>query len=322
MEKKGPSSFESTLAEACNRIQEVQKIGGQLLILTGAGMSVSSGVPVFRNKDGSMSSDFVKFLSAFNQARAQNNLPEVTDWFHFSMPHMFRKETAKPAWAYWRWRTLRALVKPAHDYDLLMKLVAYFGPAKSFAITSNCDSLHVQAGMPAANVEEIHGSLCRLQCSEKCSETLFPVDATFLKRLEEEPDWVPQCPACKVCCLRPNVMIFGDDVLVETMLEEQEDRRSRFTNECKAFKMVDGQGQELCGRARVVLELGAGVVVPSIRMMAEKFGSTSAAFIRINPSAEESEQQETTYDLSGRYFPIVEPAAAALEALVNRLGLC
>lgn len=33
----------------------MKESGGGLIVLTGAGMSVCSGVPVFRNKDGSMS---------------------------------------------------------------------------------------------------------------------------------------------------------------------------------------------------------------------------------------------------------------------------
>ena len=44
--------------------------GGGLLVMTGAGMSVQSGVPVFRNSDGSMSKDFLRFLVSYNKARA------------------------------------------------------------------------------------------------------------------------------------------------------------------------------------------------------------------------------------------------------------
>jgi hypothetical protein len=36
------------------------------------------------------------------------------------------------AWAYWRWRILRAVVTPAEDYQQLMRLIAYFGPERCF----------------------------------------------------------------------------------------------------------------------------------------------------------------------------------------------
>ena len=45
---------------------------------------------------------------------------------------MFRKETEKEAWAYGRWRMLRAQVQPADDYMQLMRLVEYFGPERCF----------------------------------------------------------------------------------------------------------------------------------------------------------------------------------------------
>ncbi len=117
-------------AAAC--LQQVRDSGGHLLVLTGAGMSVSSGVPVFRGADGSMSADFLRFLGDFNSARARHKLEPVDDWFEFSVPEMFQKETEKESWAYWRWRILRALVTPAEDYRQLMQIIDFFGPEHCF----------------------------------------------------------------------------------------------------------------------------------------------------------------------------------------------
>lgn len=99
-------------AAAAAYLRSVRDAGGRLHILSGAGMSVSSGVPVFRNSDGTMSDEFLAFLSDYNAARTAHGLPEVDDWFGFSVPQMFAKATEKAAWAYWRWRTLRAMVTP------------------------------------------------------------------------------------------------------------------------------------------------------------------------------------------------------------------
>ena len=95
-------------------------------------MSVSSGVPVFRGADGSMSAEFLRFLEDFNCARTRHGLEPVDDWSEFSVAEMFQKETEKEAWAYWRWRTLRALVTPAKDYHQLMQIIECFGSERCF----------------------------------------------------------------------------------------------------------------------------------------------------------------------------------------------
>eukprot|EP01043_Picozoa_sp_COSAG02_P031109 COSAG02_NODE_2015_length_10106_cov_9.031578_4_plen_258_part_00 len=126
----GPLTASAYAAAAC--LRQVRDSGGHLLVLTGAGMSVSSGVPVFRGADGSMSADFLRFLGDFNSARARHGLESVDDWFEFSVPEMFQRETEKEAWAYWRWRILRALVTPAEDYRQLMQIIEFFGPERCF----------------------------------------------------------------------------------------------------------------------------------------------------------------------------------------------
>merc|ERR1711998_721565 len=139
-------------------------------------------------KDGSMSADFQKFLSAYSAKR-----PHVDSWETFSTGAMFDRETEAEAWAYWRWRILRAqeghLNPFAVDYALLRKLARqYFSPVgnssgRSFVVTSNCDQLHTKRGTVSDDhLFEIHGSLGFLQCSkarmegkDDCLETLYPI---------------------------------------------------------------------------------------------------------------------------------------------------
>ena len=341
----------SAAAEAAKLLARVKEANGGLLVLTGAGMSVKSGVPVFRGADGSMSEDFLRFLGAYNAARRKAGLEEADDWFSFSVPEMFRPETRAEAWAYWSWRTTRALVEPAADYTALGKLVEYFGPAdRTFVQTSNCDMLHELAGIHADQVQEIHGSLGRLQCAGRaggstgggrgmsdspCCDELIPVDAAFLDRLKAAEAageaYVPMCP--KECggCLRPNVMIFGDWNLVDAHLLTQKDHFERFiarhTSTGKAGKAgkagkEDKEGKvsaqssafalhmdhalamrankskdqvqvQVHSRNWVVLEIGGGVVVPSIRSNGETYGGLGAGLIRINPSLPECTTLQT-----------------------------
>lgn len=122
-----------------------------------------------------MSSEFLAFLGDYNKARARHCLPQADDWFDFSVPEMFRKETAREAWAYWRWRILRAQVEPGEDYYLLARIINAFGrdDNKSFVVTSNCDGLHHQAGLDDGKLQEVHDSLARVQCSDACSGELL-----------------------------------------------------------------------------------------------------------------------------------------------------
>ena len=300
-------------------LNSVKHSGGSLLILTGAGMSVSSGVPVFRGSDGSMSADFLRFLGDYNAARRRSGLAEADDWFSFSVPAMFAKATEKEAWAYWRWRTLRALVTPAEDYRTLNKLVEFFGTERTFVQSSNCDMLHERAGMPANRVHEIHGSLGRLQCAGPCCDALHPADDAFLERLRAEPDWVPRCPHCQDHCLRPNVMIFGDGQLVESALDIQSQNLAAFQEAVGPTRRGSSGEQNWA-----VLEIGAGVVVSSIRREAELLAAQGAGLVRINPSQEECDSMQLPQLQlagTGRYHPLVARSNDALSALANELDL-
>lgn len=302
----------SDLQKAIDAIQKVQQSGGCLFIFTGAGMSMYSGVPVFRNSDGTMSPEFITHLYNFNQARRQAGLQPAEDWFQFSTPAMFDSRTSKEAWQYWRWRILRAQVCPASDYHDLMKIVSFFGEDKCFVKTSNCDSLHIKAGMPEASVEEIHGALRHMQCSDRCTANISTVDSSFLTHLELDESWIPTCDNC-LKCLRPNVVIFNDNKISMKGLNEQYERFSRFQ---KLFEV--GQRQV----NGIVLEIGAGVVVSSIRHGAEQLGALClGGLVRINPSSEECEKNETSHDLTGKYFPLVSTGTLALSKLVGGLNL-
>lgn len=299
------------ISGVCDIITKVRENGGGLMILTGAGMSVSSGVPVFRAADGTMSPDFLRFLANYNKARRACGLCEADDWFNFSVPEMFRSETSKEAWHYWRWRILRAIVEPADDYRQLSRLVKYFGEDKVFVETSNCDQLHVKSGVSQDNLLEIHGSLARLQCSQTCCDKFWPTDEAFMQRLRDEPDWVPMCPECNDACLRPNVMIFGDHSFIRSELNRQEER-------CDSFrKSLDGNW--------IVLEIGAGVVIPSIRYQGENYGASGKGLVRVNPSEAECDEMNSNKGEAikeeGKYWPLPMYSADALSKICNQLDL-
>ena len=117
----------ASIRAAARALAQGREEGYGLLILTGAGMSTQSGVPVFRHADGSMSAEFLAFLDGYNRQREKHGLSIANDWFSFSVSGMFRHETEKEAWDYWRWRMLRAMVAPGEDYRNLEDIIQYFG---------------------------------------------------------------------------------------------------------------------------------------------------------------------------------------------------
>jgi len=285
---------------------------GSLLILTGAGMSVKSGVPIFRSNK-QISPVFVKFLENYNIARKKHGLEEASSWFQFSVPEMFKTETRKEAWDYWRWRVETAYAaSPADDYDTLMKIVKLFGQERCFVVTSNCDSMHARAGMDDKRILEIHGALSNVQCAKPCSSKTWPVEI-IRKTLDKKE--VPMCTECKDECLRPQVMIFGDGSLVHGRLDEQNDNFERFLASHSKGDMV-------------VLEIGAGTVVPSIRNLGGSF-MKEATLIRINPGKEEcTDVDDPMMKILGMkteapesYCPIQAKSDEALSALGKELGL-
>ena len=70
---------------------------------------------------------------------------------------------------------------------------------------------------------------------------------------------------------------------------------------------------------QIVLEIGAGVVVSSIRCAAESLGSSSHGLIRVNPSRDECKTFSGYFDRSKSYFPLVARSEQACTALVEGL---
>lgn len=98
--------------------------------------------------------------------------------------------------------------------------------------------LHLSSGVTDDRLHEIHGSLGYLQCANQCCEELYPADATFHKRLRDEPEWVPRCTACQKSCLRPNVMIFQDDKFVDSRLRQQRGNKDAFNESIEEGNLV------------------------------------------------------------------------------------
>ncbi len=224
-----------------------------VLICAGAGMGVDSGLPDFRGNEG--------FWNAYPPYRSLG-----LQFTEMANPSWFE---SKPdfAWGFYGHRlNLYRDTKPHKGFELLLNL----GKQKSyFVFTSNVDGLFQKAGFYDDKIVECHGSIHHLQCSKDCNaiwsgeKTNISVnDKTMLAQ-----GIFPYCPDCGSIA-RPNILMFGDWY----WKSERTDEQYRKMNEWLADKIKI-----------VVIELGAGNAVPTVRYMSESVVKNyNADLIRIN----------------------------------------
>eukprot|EP00033_Pygsuia_biforma_P002228 GCRY01002468.1.p1 GENE.GCRY01002468.1~~GCRY01002468.1.p1 ORF type:complete len:371 (-),score=97.49 GCRY01002468.1:297-1409(-) len=153
-------------------------------------------------------------------------------------------------------------------------------PGNFFLYTSNVDGLFRRT-FPAEMIYEIHGGCRQWQCSARCGakpfsfapDFRFPVTADL--RLKD----LVRCQQCGAPA-RPHVLMFEDE-----MWEVNEAEAERYVVwECS----VENVMRDHPDCRLVVLEIGAGVRVPSIRMESETVLRDTPAgqttLVRINPA--------------------------------------
>ncbi|QHF44296.1 NAD-dependent deacetylase [Pseudomonas sp. S35] len=185
----------------------------RFLVLTGAGISTSSGIPDYRDNEG------------VRRGKA---------------PMMYQEflATAQARRRYWAramlgWPRVR-IAEPNKAHLALATLQQH--QRISGLITQNVDTLHDQAG--SRDVIELHGSLHRVLCLD-CQQRserdviqrlmegqnpyLAGVDAvqapdgdTLLDPAFEARFQVPHCPHCNGQRLKPDVVFFGENVTQAT----------------------------------------------------------------------------------------------------------
>jgi|MudIll2142460700_1097286.scaffolds.fasta_scaffold01768_2 NAD-dependent deacetylase len=151
----------------------------RIVVLTGAGISKSAGLPTYRGPGGLWTDENLAALS--DAAALTTHRREVTDMF-------------------WKFRRAIVKVQPTAAHRALAafedKLPA---GAELTIITQNVDGLHQAAG--SRRVCEYHGSLARWRC-EVCKGELEP----------------PDQEATPVHCgeaMRPSVVLFGEMIPVD-----------------------------------------------------------------------------------------------------------
>jgi len=256
-----------------------------LIITSGAGMGVDSGLPDFRGEEG-----FWKAYPVY--ARLGISFVEAANPRHFIRDPAF-------GWGFYGHRTaLYRSTEPHDGFQILRRWIERFG-MEYFAVTSNVDGQFQKAGFEEAKVLEVHGSIHHLQCLDPCSGAIWPnreeipVDPSTMRAMR-----IPLCNRCGGVA-RPNVLMFGDISWLSERTDRQESSFETFL-----------AGHKDCETA--VVEMGAGTSIPTIRLLSERLGRRrGVTVVRINP-------REPWIDEP--HLSIPEGSLAALRAVDTILG--
>lgn len=251
-----------------------------LIIAAGAGMGVDSGLPDFRGNSG-----FWRAYPALAEARIA--FEEIAN------PAAFRRDPVL-AWGFYGHRlNLYRNTKPHHGFTILREITRRL-PKGAFVFTSNVDGQFQQAGYDEDGVCEVHGSIHHLQCVDGCDDAIIPAD-DFSPEVDDKTcrlrSPLPRCPHCN-SLLRPNILMFGDGDWLGRRSNAQRRRLEIWLRSV---------------RNPVIVEIGAGGHVPTVRWFSETLGEP---LVRINP---------TEPDIPGRGVSLPQGGLAALTGIHTAL---
>jgi NAD-dependent deacetylase len=115
----------------------------RVVVLTGAGISAESGVPVFRGASG-----------LWRQFRLED----------LATPEAFERQP-QLVWDWYAWRREQIAKAQPNDGHLMIARLEQRRPGVT-VLTQNVDRLHQRAG--SVSPLELHGSLWRVRCAEPC----------------------------------------------------------------------------------------------------------------------------------------------------------
>lgn len=227
-----------------------------LVIAAGAGIGVDSGLPDFRGNEG-----FWKAYPALAQARME--------FSSVASPQTFHADPAL-AWGFYGHRLALYRATVPHEGFALLRAWGEAMDHGSFVFTSNVDGQFQKAGFDQRAIYECHGSIHHLQCLEPCCSKIWPADE-FIPDVDAGAcrlrNALPRCPECGGLA-RPNILMFGDWNWIERRSEMQAARLSAWMAQV---------------RRPLVIELGAGTAIPSVRHFGHSVVQRGSRMVRINP---------------------------------------
>ncbi|WP_334054288.1 SIR2 family NAD-dependent protein deacylase [Burkholderia cepacia] len=216
-------------------------------------MGVDSGLPDFRGRAG--------FWRAYPALQHHGlSFEDMANLARFA-------ESPKLAWGFYGHRLKLYRETIPHEGFAILRRWADRMPRGAFVFTSNVDGQFQKAGFAENRIHECHGSIHTLQCLDGCTNDTWPA-GEFHPLVNEGTSQLespmPRCPRCGALA-RPNILMFADWKWVDVPYEKQRERLATWISTVSKL---------------VVVELGAGRTLPTVRRFSERF--SAERLIRIN----------------------------------------
>jgi len=259
--------------KSIKKVKDMIKDTDALLIFTGAGMSVESGIPTYRGTGGI----WRKTINIDGNMYAYNEISSLA----------MLKFNPKLVWDFnLLFYDVITTKIPHKGYKHLLKIVKNKFHNNYFICTSNVDGYFLEAGFDFEKIYEMHGSIRTVQCFDKrCCIRNGIFKITEINKFKKG---VPQCLFCNKNA-RPNISFFGDDEFYEKPYLHQ---RRRLDEWC----------QKNSNNNILLLEIGCGINPHSLRVINSltkpmmlsnewKIPTFIKNIIRINPECDEVEEK-------------------------------
>jgi NAD-dependent SIR2 family protein deacetylase len=237
-------------------IKEWLENADAIVISTGAGMGVDSGLETYRGEEGKWGKVEEEVgKSIFETVNPQQLMENPQYGWTLFAKRMQEFNNANPHQGFYILKNW--IEKYQLDY---------------FILTSNIDSHFQKAGFEEDKIRELHGSLAYFQSTEPESNPEIWKNEITPKEILANIDKgiYPTCPNSTLLA-RPNVYMFRDDTYINTRTKQQD----------KEFKDFLNRNQN---KNILVIEIGSGPHVQSIRAKTRMLKSDfNAKIIRINP---------------------------------------
>lgn len=245
------------MSDDYNKAAKAISQASAMIITAGAGIGVDSGLPDFRGDKG-----FWKAYPMYERLGMS--------FVQAANPENFEEDPAF-GWGFYGHRTnLYRKTVPHAGFDILKSWIDRF-ELNHFIVTSNVDGQFQKAGYAEDRILEVHGSIHHLQCTTPCGDDIWSNHETIA--VNEATMRALNIPRCRHCnrVARPNILMFGDYSWLHQRTGRQEVQFESFLNKSRNKPMV-------------VIEMGAGTGIPTIRHLSERLGhQPSCTVIRINP---------------------------------------
>jgi len=187
---------ETTLPPALlQRLQDLARGEGTLVVLTGAGISAESGIPTFRGKEG-----------YWTVGSTEYHPQEMATFAMFT-----RRPEDVWCWYLYR-RTVCRAAGPNAGHEAVVEMEQLLTD-RFLLITQNVDGLHLRAGNSPGRTYQIHGNIDYGRCAAECTSDVFALPQLPPKDkgapLTEEERAVLVCPRCGGRA-RPHVLWFDE----------------------------------------------------------------------------------------------------------------